>query len=130
MVDQKEEIVLELKPSNLKDILLYSLNYKNLEVSINVYPSRFRKILSDYYTYNGITIEGLIDRYSKDYDFYILSNLDKNNNTFKIIKVNEDAEFYGKCENCKCNKKRWVDKETSQCFYKEMITNNYTTKIK
>ena len=132
MEDQKAENILDLKPTNLKDILLYSLNFNNIEVTIKVPPSRFRKILSDYYTRNGITIDGMIDRYAEMYAFYKLSELDNNGNIFKIVKEREAKEYYGRCQNCTCTnvkRKRWVDSETGQCYYNEMIQNNYTTKI-
>lgn len=130
MESPKQEQVLDLRPSNIKDILLYSLKHKNINVTIYVPPSRFRKILSDYYSMNGISIEGAIDRYSEMYSSYTLSRIDKTGNVFKIQKGLFDTEVKGKCKGCNCKRKeRWINKTTGQCFYNEMITTNYTTKI-
>lgn len=98
-----------------------------------VYPSRFRKILSDYFTMQGVYVEGALDNYATHYDFYILSQLDENGNSYKIVKQEEKglkAEYKGKCVGCNCDrKKRMINPETNICYYREAIESNYTTKI-
>jgi len=115
----------------LKDILLYSRSHYNEKVLVKVPRSRFLKILSDYWAINAINIEDGLEVYSK-YKSYILSNLDDNGNIFKILRLSDklELEVKGKCDNCNCGGKRWIDKKTGNCYYNKMINENYTTKIK
>lgn len=94
-----------------------------------VSPSRYRKILSDYHSLNGINVEGLLDNYATNYKSYLLYNLDGKNNSYRIVKDKESKEVKGKCTNCNCNSNRWVDPDTGECYYNKMIKTNYTTKI-
>lgn len=115
--------------NDLKDILLHSKKHKNTEFEVKVYPSRFRKILSDYYSLNAIEVPNALDNYAQFYNDYILSEIDETGNVYKIIKLKGDDEKRGRCEGCSCPKKRWINPDTEECYYKEMTTNNYTTKI-
>jgi hypothetical protein len=82
---------------------------------------------------NGITIEGVIDRICDMYSSYTLSKLDDSGNVFNIVKGKYEEEVYGKCNGCTCGatsrKGRWINKNTGKCFYQDMTTRNYTTKI-
>lgn len=118
-----------LETNNLKEILQHSKANKNFDAVIIVYPSRYRKILSDYYSLNAIEVEGLLDNYAMNTPFYILSQLDGNNNTYKIIKDKGIQEVKGKCPTCNCNRKRLLNPDTGDCYYNEAINTNYTTKI-
>lgn len=122
-----QQVFMQEKLNNLKDILIHSKNNKDIYVEISVLGSRWRKIINDYYTRNGIFVgETMYDKY----DYFILSNLDENNNIYKIIKlVNEKDEIKNKCIKCDCNNKRYINPETGVCFYKEAVENNYLTKI-
>lgn len=128
---EQPELIIVLDHNNvncLKDLLLYSLRHINEKVIVKVPLSRYLKILSDYWSMNGIYVEGALENYSK-YKFYILSDLDNNGNVFKIVQMKKEAEK-GNCSNCNCTKKRYINPTTNNCYYNEMITNNYTTKIK
>jgi hypothetical protein len=118
-----------LEISDLKSILQHSKANKNFEGILYVYPSRYRKILSDYYSLNAIEIEGMLDNYALNTDYYILSKLDDNGNSYKVIKDKGIKEIKGKCENCDCGKKRMLNPISGRCYYKESIETNYTTKI-
>lgn len=71
----------------------------------------------------------MLDNYVFNTDFYILSKLDKNGNTYKIMKDQGVKELKGKCENCDCGRKRMLNPDSGKCYYKEAIESNYTTKI-
>lgn len=119
----------QLNPSNLKDILLHSRDTKDIFIEIKVPPSRFKKIISDYYTINGISIDGMLENYSKEYDYYTLTKLDNNNNIYRIIKDHQVDEHKMKCAHCNCGRKRFINPITNDCYYHEMINKDYTTKI-
>jgi hypothetical protein len=130
-MQQVSEYRTELKVDHLKDLIQHSNHNKNFHAIVKVTGSRFRKIISDYFSLNGIGIEGLLDNYSAYYSFVILTDLDNEGrgNSYKVMKTNIKEER-GKCNNCDCNKKRWLNPETGSCYYKEMIAHNYTTKLK
>lgn len=115
--------------NNLKEILQHSKANRNVDAIIYVYPSRYRKIISDYYSLNAVQVEGIIDNYAMNTDFYLLSLLDANNNTYKIVKDKVIKEVKGKCNNCSCGRKRMINPDTNICYYREAVENNYTTKI-
>ncbi len=113
---------------DLKDLLLHNAEHDYGHFVVNVPKSRFRKILSDYWALKAIEIEGALDNYAENYKSYYLSNLNGKHNSYKIVKTNEE-EKKGKCDNCNCDRKRWINPRTGNCYYNEMIENNYTTKI-
>lgn len=128
----------ELNFNHLKDILIQSRDNNNQEYYIKVAPSRFRKILSDIRSLNGLAVDEFFEEKVKYYDYVTITSSDLkdvNNNSFLIIKDRSKLEHYGKCSQCSCKeerktKGRWVNGETGVCYYKEMIANNYTTKLK
>ena len=131
-LEKKElEQRVELQIDNLKDILLHNKSNKDKDCIIRVYASRFRKILSDYYALNAIEVPGALENYATNYDYYILTKLTKDStNSYKIVKIRTVEEKQGKCKECDCGKKtRYINPETSLCYYKEAIQNNYLTRI-
>lgn len=111
--------------------MIHSRNNENLTVTIYVQPSRFKKILSDIRSLNGLYVENFIENVCKEFNyfsFYSSDIKDNNNNHYTIIKKDYN-EVFGKCSECDCNRKRWINSKTGICFYKEDINNNYTTKI-
>jgi hypothetical protein len=113
---------------DLKGILLHNAEREGGHYYIEVPKSRFRKILSDYWALLSIEIEGALDNYAENYKSYYLSNLNGKTNSYKIIKTKE-VEKKGSCEECNCSKKRWINPRTGICYYNEMISKDYTTKI-
>lgn len=132
-VDQKPSIKsdqrIQLAFDNLKDILIHSKANRNFHGKITVQPSRFRKILSDYYSLNAIQVEGILDNYATYYDYYTLKDLDKHGNTYRIYKDQDVREVKSRCTDCNCGKRRFINPDTGVCYYREAIENNYTTKI-
>jgi hypothetical protein len=120
---------LELQFDNLKDILIHSKAHKNFDAYIIVAPTRFRKILSDYISRNALSVEGMLDNYSEHYDHFTFNDLDKNNNSYRIIKNSEIKEVKSKCVDCDCGRKRYLNPNTNVCYYREAVNKNYTTKI-
>ncbi len=112
-----------------KAILLHNAEHEDTHVTISVPLSRYRSILTAYKTERAIFIEGAIENYIEKYKSYILSELNGKNNSYKIIKSGED-DVKGKCPDCKCAKKRYMNPRSGVCYYNEMITKDYTTKIK
>lgn len=123
-----EVLMVENEMLDLKAILLHSRDNKNKLVCIKVPYSRYLKILSDYWALLSISVEGLLETYANKYKYYVLSNLDGNGNKYKILRIKTD-EVRSKCNDCNCNRKRWLNPSTGVCYYKEMINENYTTKI-
>lgn len=140
-----DKLSLEKKLSNrqlldvydLKSIILHSLYNKKTIMYLNVSPSRFKKILSDYRALNALDSDDL-DEICKKYDYFTLRSRDlhdENENEYFILKDRSYNEFRGKCINCNCEgqqidkKERWINGITKLCFYKEMLNNNYTTKV-
>lgn len=115
---------------DLKAILLHSRDTKNKLVIIEVPTSRYLKILSDYWALNAINVEGLLETYAERYDFYVLKNLDKNDNKYKILRKHNIRDIKGKCNECDCSHKRFINPNSGICYYREMHRDNYTTKIK
>lgn len=114
---------------DLKGIFLHNASRVVEGHFVVVVPkSRFRKILADYWALKSISIEGALDNYAENYKSYYLSNLNGRNNTYKIVKSKE-VEKKGSCEGCNCTKKRWINPRTGVCYYNEMISKDYTTKI-
>lgn len=129
LTKSEDEIVIVTDTlDDLKSILLHSLQNKNQKVICKVSHSRYMKILSDYWSLNGIMVDGAKENY-ENYRFYYLTDLDNNGNAYKIVKVKTE-EFKGKCSGCKCKDKRWINPITKICYYNQMINNNYLTKIK
>jgi hypothetical protein len=119
---------MQLEINNLKDILLHSRNNKDVTIEMIVPPSRYAKILSDYWTRYAINVDGL-DLLYRQYDYYILTDLDSNRNAYKIIKDRKVKEEKSKCANCDCKFQRFINPETNVCYYKEAISKNYLVKI-
>jgi hypothetical protein len=127
---------LEVNLADLKSILIHNKENKEGYFYCLVPPSRFRKILSDYWALKSIEIEGALDNYAQNYRSFVLYNLDKqsdkelgNQNSYLIVKDKSLEETKGKCSECDCNKKRWINPKTGVCYYKEAIKENYLTKI-
>lgn len=126
---RSEEII------DLKTILLDSLTKSNEFTVLKIPLSRYRMILSQYFTLKMINVEGLIDKYTNYYDYYVISNLkelrkDKINdgNTYKIIVDRSIEEVKGRC--IKCEKKRILNSE-KECYVCISTTNgSYTQPIK
>lgn len=126
----EDEIIVTTDLLDLKSILLFSRNLKDKKIICKVPYSRYLKILSDYWALNAINVEGSLENYASNYLYYYLTDLDETGNAFKILRIKTKEEF-SKCTNCDCKqKKRWINPQTKVCYYKEMIQNNYTTKIK
>lgn len=128
---QSNKFALEF--NNLKDILLHSKNNKDTEVECTVQPSRFRSILAQVKSFNGNADEEYIDMLNNRYSYFKFNSIeigDSNNNTYTIIKDLTVNEKKRKCSECDCGNKRFVNEKTGICFYKELTTTNYTTKIK
>ena len=111
-----------------KAILLHNATHEDTHVVITVPFTRYKKILTDYKTERAIFVEAAIENYVERYKSYILSQLNGKTNSYKIVKSKE-VEVKGKCEGCNCDKKRWINSRTGVCYYQEMITKDYTTKI-
>ena len=112
--------------------MTHSRTVQSKDVTIKVPPSRFKKILSDIRTLQGLSVEGFIERVCKDYNwfsFYSSDIKDKNGNHYTIIKDLSVPEVYGSCNGCNCNGKRWINSKTGICYYREDIETNFTTKI-
>lgn len=113
-----------------KAILLDSKTRKNARVVCKVPTSRYAAILKSYYTINGIYIDKEIEDYRiKNTSYYIISVDDGNSNRYKILKQDKKEEVFGKCKECNCGTRRMIGK-SGLCYYKEMINNDYLTKIK
>lgn len=126
----EDEVIVTKDLLDLKSILLYSKNLINKKIICMVPNSRYLKILSDYWALNAINVEGSLENYAQNYKYYYLTDLDNTGNAFKILRVKSKEQF-SKCSNCDCGrKKRWINPQTQVCYYKEMVQNNYTTKIK
>lgn len=123
-----EITIVENELQDLKAIMLHSRDSKDKLVLIKVPHSRYLKILSDYWALRSINVEGLIDLYADKYTYYVLTGLDDNGNKYKIQR-NVARDYKGKCEGCDCHKSRYINPLTKICYYKEMISENYTTKI-
>lgn len=114
-----------------KAILLDSKTRKNARVVCKVPTSRYAAILKSYYTINGIYIDKEIEDYRiKNTPYFILSVEDGNSNRYKILKQDKKEEPFGKCKECNCGNKRAINGNSGLCYYKEMINNDYLTKIK
>jgi len=113
---------------DLKGIFLHNAEREGGHYVISVPKSRFRKILADYWALKSIEIEGALDNYAENYKSYYLHNLNGKTNSYKIVKTKE-IEKKGSCEGCNCTKKRWINPRTGICYYNEMISKDYTTKI-
>lgn len=120
-------IKLEIKPSDLKDILLHNDSITNGEFEIHVPRSRYIKILSDYYGYMGIVMDkkAVLNKV-KDFRFYRFK-FEITGNSYTIV-VTSDEEKTGYCKECTCDKKRVLAPD-GICYYKKMVNENYTTKI-
>lgn len=112
---------------DLKAILLHSKSHNEGHFEIVVPLSRYRKILSDFHALKSINLDTYFDFYIDNYKYYTL-NID--NNFYKVIVDRTIKEEKGKCSQCNCTKKRWINSKTGVCYYNEMIQNDYTTKIK
>jgi len=129
--------------NHLKDIILHSLYNKNTECYLMVSPSRFAKILSDYYSLNAITPLQDVNTLANMYKYYSFTSKDighESNNHYTIIKDKNLFEYVGRCSDCDCKghqireiageEGRWIDGKTKECYFREMIKTNYTTKVK
>lgn len=141
-MNNSEQSRIELQFNTLKELIQHSNINKNFHGIIIVTKSRFRKILSDYYSLHAIEVEGSLDNNVDQYRDFILTELDtidkderKHNNhvdrgnSYKVVRSNI-PEKKGNCLNCTCKKRRWLNPETGDCYYNEMIKDNYTTKLK
>lgn len=119
---------MQLQINNLKDILLHSRDNKDQFIELILPPSRYMKILNDYWVKNGINVDGLDNLY-KMYDYYVLSELDNNGNSYKIIKDRNVKEEKSRCASCNCSISRFINPDTKICYYKEAVSTNYLVKI-
>jgi len=112
--------------------MIHSRTNKDTDNVIFVQPSRFAKILSDIRILNGVYVEGFVERMVRDYNYFHFTSKDiqdKNNNDYHVVKNFEIKDTFGKCSDCDCGRKRFINGNTGVCFYREDTTNNYTTKI-
>lgn len=114
---------------DLKSILIHNSEHEEGYFYIRVPPSRFRKILNDYWASKAIEVEGALDNYAQNYRSYMLYNLRGKKNNYLIIKDKQVEEVKGKCSECNCEKRRWINPETGVCYYKEALKENYLTVI-
>lgn len=115
---------------DLKAILLDSKTRINSRIVCKVPNSRYAAILSSYWAMYAINVDGAMENYLENTSYFKLIDLDNNGNVYKIVRMRKVTELKAKCSNCDCGSKRWINNKTGSCYYKEMITNNYTTKIK
>ncbi len=129
-LESVEPIISKTDLLDLKAILLDSRTRVGAKVVCKVPSSRYIKILTDYWALNSIYVEGAKENYAENTKWYILSGLDPNGNKYKIVRQRGQKEAKGKCNMCDCEKGRLINPSSGTCYYKEMINNNYTTKIK
>jgi len=123
---------LELDATHLKDLILHSRYNHNSDAVVYVQPSRFESILRGIRDLNSLYVEGFVERMCEEYDYFtfVSSDIgDKNNNMYTIVKTYTVKDEIGRCKDCNCMDGRSINGKTGVCFYKEHITNNYTTKI-
>jgi hypothetical protein len=113
---------------DLKEIIQHNYLHSDTHIEIRVPFSRFRLIYTSYQALRGLNVDEIVEAQLKAHKDYTLYSIKGRTNSYKIIKTNE-AQVIGKCKECNCNRKRYINSKTGDCYYNESIKNNYTTKL-
>lgn len=109
---------------DLKDVLLYSKTRVEASILIKVPYSRYKVIMFNYLTMNGIF--GFEDK-ADTTDYFILSKLDDSGNVFKVLKTCTEREENIKGDKCECGRNKPPTR--AKCYYCSRIETDYTTEI-